>query len=89
MNPFLWVLAGAALGWASHVWLGFSEGRGKIASVVIGAIGGVVGGKMIAPALTAPTLVAGDFSMSALMIAALVASTLLVAANLVNKRWGI
>ena len=89
MNLFLWMFAGAALGWASFVWLGFSEGRGKVASIVIGGFGGLLGGKMIAPMLTAPTLVAGAFSMSALVIAMLVASTLLVVANMVNKRWDI
>ena len=89
MNTFIWFLAGAALGWAAWTYLGFSEGRGRIASVVIGAMGGVLGGKMVAPMLTAPAAVASDFSMSALVIAALVASTLLVVANLVYKRWDI
>jgi uncharacterized membrane protein YeaQ/YmgE (transglycosylase-associated protein family) len=89
MNTFLWVLAGAALGWASFTLLNFSEGRGKIASIVLGAMGGVLGGKMIAPMLTAPASVAGDFSISALVIAMLVASVLLFVADLVNKRWGI
>jgi hypothetical protein len=49
----------------------------------------VLGGKMIAPMLTAPAAVAGGFSMSSLVIAAVVASVILVVANLVNKRWGI
>jgi len=83
------LLAGATLGWASFVFLNFSEGRGKMASIVIGAMAGAIGGKMIAPILTAPPLVAGDFSMSALMVAMLVASTVLFLANVVNKRWGI
>lgn len=91
MNTFIWVVAGALLGWASFAYLGFSEGRGKIASIVIGAMGGVFGGKMIAPMLTAsvPAAVAADFRMSALLIAALVAGTVLVVANLVYKRWDI
>ncbi|HSW83392.1 MAG TPA: hypothetical protein VLH12_07955 [Usitatibacter sp.] len=89
MNLFIWMLAGAALGWASFAFLGFSEGRGKMASVVIGGFGGVLGGKMIAPMLTAPAAVAGGFSMSALMTAAVVASLILVVANLINKRWDI
>jgi uncharacterized membrane protein YeaQ/YmgE (transglycosylase-associated protein family) len=89
MNTFLWFLAGAALGWASFTFLGFSEGRGKIASIIVGAMGGVLGGKMIAPMLTAPPAVAGDFSMAALAIAILVASMLLFAANIVYKRWDI
>ena len=89
MNTFIWAMAGAALGWASFAYLGFSEGRGKIASVVVGIMGGVLGGKMIAPMLTAPAAVPADFSMSALAVAVLVASTLLVVANLVYKRWEI
>ena len=91
MNTFIWVFAGAALGWAAFAYLGFSEGRGKIASIVIGAMGGVFGGKMIAPMLTAPVpaALAADFRMSSLVIAALVAGTLLFVANLVYKRWDI
>ena len=89
MNTFLWVCAGAALGWATFSYLGFSEGRGKFASMIIGAMGGVLGGKMIAPMLTAPALVPADFSMSSLVIASLVAGTLLVVANLVYQRWDI
>lgn len=91
MNTFIWVLAGAALGWAAFAYLNLSEGRGKLASIVIGAMGGVLGGKMIAPMLTAPVpaAVAADFRMSSLVIAALVASTLLVIANLIYKRWDI
>ena len=91
MNTFIWVLAGATLGWAAYAYLGLSEGRGKMASIVIGAMGGVLGGKMIAPMLTAPVpaAVAADFSMSSLVIAALVASSLLFVANMVYKRWDI
>ena len=89
MNTLLWVLAGAALGWATFSYLGYSEGRGKFASMIIGAMGGVLGGKMIAPMLTAPALVPADFSMSSLVIASLVAGTLLVVANFVYQRWDI
>ena len=87
MNTFIWVLAGAALGWASFTYLNFSEGRGKLASVVVGIMGGVLGGKMLAPMMTAPAAVPADFSMSALVIAMLVASAVLLAANFVYKRW--
>ena len=89
MNVFIWMLAGATLGWASYSFLGFSEGRGKAASMVVGAMGGILGGKLIAPMLTAPPAVPGDFSMAALFIAGLVASTALVIANMVYNRWDI
>jgi len=91
MNTFIWVLAGAALGWASFSYLNFSEGRGKLASVIVGIAGGVLGGKMIAPMLTAPVApeMVADFRMSALVIAMLVASVVLFAANFVYKRWDV
>ena len=89
MNILIWALAGAALGWLSFSYLGFSEGRGKVASVVIGGFAGLLGGKMIAPMLTAPAPVATDFQMSALAIAILFASVVLFAANYVNKRWDV
>ena len=88
MNVFIWAAAGAMLGWATFAFLNFSEGRGKVASMMVGMMGGVLGGKMVAPMLTAPALVPADFSMSALVIAMVVAGVLLIVANLIYKRWG-
>ena len=52
MNIMMWILAGGILGWVGYSYMGFNEGRGMVVSSVIGAIGGVVGGKMIAPMLS-------------------------------------
>lgn len=89
MNFIMWILAGGILGWVSYSYMGFNEGRGMIASSVIGAIGGVVGGEMIAPMFTAAVAVPGDFSTSALFFAATVAAAFLFAGNLVHHRWGV
>jgi uncharacterized membrane protein YeaQ/YmgE (transglycosylase-associated protein family) len=89
MNTFLWVMAGAALGWASYSFLGMSEGRGKMAAMVIGAIGGVLGGKLLAPMLTSPAAVPTDFSTSALVLAMLMATVVLFIGNVVYKRWDV
>ena len=87
MNILIWALAGAALGWLSFSYLGFSPGRGKVASLMIGGMAGIMGGKVIAPMLSAPALVPTDFTTSSLLIAMLVASAVLFAANMVYKRW--
>jgi uncharacterized membrane protein YeaQ/YmgE (transglycosylase-associated protein family) len=89
MNILIWALAGAALGWLSFSYLGFSEGRGRFASLVIGAVAGILGGKVIAPMLSAPALVPTDFTTSSLVIAMVVASVVLFAANMVYKRWDV
>jgi len=89
MNIVMWILAGGILGWIGYSYMGFNEGRGMIASFVIGAIGGIVGGKMIAPMFSAAAAVPGDFSASALVVAAAVAAAFLFAGNLIYDRFGV
>jgi uncharacterized membrane protein YeaQ/YmgE (transglycosylase-associated protein family) len=88
MNIAVWMLAGAIVGWLGYSILGFNEARGKMVSIVIGAIGGVVGGNLVAPmfgAAAAP----GGFSFLALVFAAAIAATFLAVGNLVHNRWGV
>lgn len=88
MNFALWTLAGGILGWLGYAYLDMNEGRGKMVSIAIGAMGGFIGGKMIAPMFTAAA-VTGDFSMSALFFAAAVAAAFLAAGSFIDTRWGV
>jgi uncharacterized membrane protein YeaQ/YmgE (transglycosylase-associated protein family) len=89
MDIAMWMLAGAALGWIGYTYLRFNAARGMMISVVIGAVGGIVGGNMVAPMFTAAQAVPGAFSSSALIFAAGVAATFLAVGNLVYNRWGV
>lgn len=88
MNTIMWILVGAAIGWLAFSALGFNEARGMLASVIIGAVGGMLGGKLLAPLLMG-TLQAEGVSIPALSIAALAAATCLVAGNMIYKKWDI
>ena len=88
MNIVVWMLAGATLGWAAYLFLGFNEARGRAFSIVVAAIGGYFGGQVVAPLFTAAAL-PGDFSLSALLFAAAVAAAFLAVGDLVGKRWGV
>jgi uncharacterized membrane protein YeaQ/YmgE (transglycosylase-associated protein family) len=88
MNVVVWMLAGAVLGWIGISFLRFNEGRGTAVSMVIGAVGGFFGGKIIAPMFTAMAAVPGDFSSSALIFAVAVAAAFLAIGNLVYQRFG-
>jgi uncharacterized membrane protein YeaQ/YmgE (transglycosylase-associated protein family) len=88
MNVVVWMLAGAVLGWIGISFLRFNEGRGTVVSMVIGAVGGFFGGKIIAPMFTAMAAVPGDFSSSALIFAVAVAAAFLAIGNLVYQRFG-
>lgn len=86
MDSIVWMLTGGAVGWAGYSFLGLNEERGMKVSIVIGAVGALVGGKMIAPIFTAAGAVAGDFGASGL-IAAAVAAGFLAFGNLAYHRW--
>ena len=89
MNTIIWMLAGGILGLAGYSFLRLNAQRGPMVSIVLGALGGFIGGKMIAPMFTAGAAVPGDFSISALAFAAIVAVAFLAVSNLVQNRWGV
>ena len=89
MNVFIWMVSGALLGWFAYSMLDMSPGRGRAASLVIGATGGVVGGKLLAPLFGIATAVPEAFSAAALSIAAITATALLLTGNYVYNNWEI
>lgn len=88
MNITVWMLSGGIVGWLGYTVLGFNEARGKMVSIVIGAIGGVVGGNLVAPMFITSSA-PGAFSLPALIFAAAFAVTFVAVGNLVHNRWGV
>ena len=88
MNIVVCMLAGGILGWVAYSVLGFNEARGRMVSIIIGAMGGFFGGQMIAPMFSAVPA-AGDVSVAAVFFAAAVAAAFLAGSNLVHDRWGV
>ncbi|HEX5091359.1 MAG TPA: hypothetical protein VFV84_01570 [Burkholderiales bacterium] len=88
MDIVIWIIAGGAIGWASLALLGMNEYRSALACVAIGAAGGGLGGKIIAPMLASPAA-AGGFSFFALFVAALSAAACMALGNLLYKRFDI
>jgi uncharacterized membrane protein YeaQ/YmgE (transglycosylase-associated protein family) len=89
MELVLWVAAGAALGWLAIAKLGLNEDRGMIVSMIIGACGGVAGGKLLAPMVGAVAAVPGELSMAALFVVMASAGACLVLGNMVQSRFGV
>jgi uncharacterized membrane protein YeaQ/YmgE (transglycosylase-associated protein family) len=89
MELVLWIAAGAALGWLAIAKLGYNEHRGLVVSLIIGAIGGVLGGKLVAPTLGFGAAVAGEFSMAVMFVVLATAAACLVLGNIVSNRFGI
>ena len=89
MNVVMWILAGGALGWAGFTLLRINQARGGIASIVIGALGGLIGGQLLAPMLSSSPIVSGDFNIQALFMAAVSASACLAIGNMIERRFGV
>lgn len=86
MTILLWLLAGAAVGWLGFVLARWNRRRGMLASVMLGALGGGLGGALLEPAITNSPVVSGDLNMHALFMAAVAAAACLAVANLMEGR---
>jgi uncharacterized membrane protein YeaQ/YmgE (transglycosylase-associated protein family) len=89
MNIVMWMLTGTVLGWIAYSYLNFNKERGIMVSLIIGALGGFIGGNVIAPLFTAGVLAAEDYRASTVFFAAAIAAAFLAAGNLIYKRWGV
>jgi len=87
MNIALWVLAGAVIGWVGFSVIGWNDGRSLVVSIIIGALGGFFGGKVLAPMFAAAGPPPTGFAMLPFVIAIGCALTFLVAADQALKRW--
>ena len=88
MNLVIWMLSGAIVGRLGYSVAGLNDTRAKRDSIVIGALGGVVGGSLVAPIFTAAAA-PGDFSFPTLYFAAAMAAAALCVRNLMHNRWGV
>ena len=89
MEMMVWLVAGSFLGWAGYSFMQLNRDRGLIVSIVIGAAGGMLGGKVVAPMLVATGESASTFSGDALLCAALIAAACVAASSFVHQRWGV
>ena len=89
MELVLWVAAGAAIGWLAFTKMGLNEQRGMMVSIILGAIGGVIGGKLVAPMFGAVAAVPGEFSIAGLLVVMTSAVACLLLGNLVHSRFGV
>ena len=87
MNFFLWILAGAAIGWVGFSVIGWNDGRSLFISIVLGTIGGLFGGKVLAPMFAAAGPPSSDFAMLPLTIAMVSALIVVAVADQTLKRW--
>ncbi|HEY5638323.1 MAG TPA: hypothetical protein VIS77_15645 [Burkholderiales bacterium] len=91
MNFFIWMLAGAAVGWLAVSFMGFNEQRGTIVATIIGAVGGIAGGKLVAPLFAAASVTAAapsDINTMAVVSAVGTAAVFVAAGHFLEEKFG-
>lgn len=89
MTVVFCMIVGAIVGWLSVALLHLNEARNTITCVVIGALGGFIGGKMVAPMLFAPAPAGEVFNVSTLFSGFVVASICIAVGHWIGKRWDV
>ena len=82
MNPVIWFLVGALLGWMASAELVLPMPWERVVNVLAGATGALLGGWLLSTALGPDALAASEFSLPNLIEAAFGGVLVLVLVNL-------
>ena len=85
MNLIFWIIVGGILGWVASMIMRTDAQQGIILNIVVGIVGALLGGWLLAPLLGTSTINQQDFSMSSLIVSLIGAVILLAIINLVRK----
>lgn len=85
MNFILWIVIGGILGWLASIVMKTNAQQGMFLNIVVGVIGALLGGWLLAPLFGTGTINQNDFSVGSLLISFLGALILLGIVNLVRR----
>ena len=85
MNFIIWLIVGGLIGWVASMIMKTDAQQGMILNVVVGIIGSMLGGWLIAPLLGTGTINQNDFSLMGLLSSLIGAVILLAIVNLVRR----
>jgi uncharacterized membrane protein YeaQ/YmgE (transglycosylase-associated protein family) len=85
MNFIIWIVIGGVIGWLASLVMRTDAQQGIFLNIVVGIIGALLGGWVLAPLLDTGTINQNDFSISSLVISFLGAVVLLAIVNLFRR----
>jgi uncharacterized membrane protein YeaQ/YmgE (transglycosylase-associated protein family) len=86
MNYIIWLVIGGVLGWLASIVMRTNEQQGIFLNVVVGIIGAILGGVLLAPMFDSGTINDGDYSLASLGVSFVGAVVLLAIVNLLRGR---
>ena len=85
MNFILWLIVGGLIGWIASLIMHTDAQQGIFLNVVIGIVGALLAGFLLAPLFGTGTINQSNFSLSALLISLLGSIVLLAIINLFRR----
>lgn len=85
MNFLIWLVVGGVLGWVASLIMKTDGQQGVILNVVVGIIGALIAGFVIAPMFGTGTINSNDFSISGLLVSLVGAVVLLAIVNMFRR----
>ena len=85
MNFIIWIVVGGILGWLASIVMRTDAQQGIFLNVVVGIIGALLGGWLLAPLFGTGTINQSDFSIPSLLVSFLGAIVLLAIVNLLRR----
>lgn len=85
MNFIIWIVVGGVLGWLASLVMRTDASQGLLLNIVVGIVGALLGGWLLAPLFGTGTINQNDFSISSLLVSFLGAVILLAIVNLLRR----
>lgn len=85
MNFIIWIVVGGIIGWLASLVMKTDAEQGMILNIVVGIVGALLGGWLLAPLFGTGTINQNDFSLSSLLVSFLGAIILLMVVNLLRR----
>ena len=85
MNIIIWLIVGGILGWLASIMMKTDGQQGIILNVVVGIVGALIAGFLIAPMFGTGTINSSDFSIAGLLVSLVGAVVLLAIVNLFRR----
>lgn len=85
MNFIIWIVVGGILGWLASIVMRTDASQGMLLNVIVGIVGALLGGWLLAPLFGTGTINQNDFSISSLLVSFLGAVILLAIVNLLRR----
>lgn len=85
MNFIIFLIVGGLIGWIASMIMRTDAQQGVILNIVVGIVGALLGGLLLAPMFGTGTITQGNFSLPGLLVSLLGAVILLALFNLLRR----